>query len=65
MASCSGSARVALRTSRARPSALFFVVEHGAQSQFAFEAAKYRFQIRQHDVGTPQFLGIPSGLIAA
>ena len=36
--------------------ALFFVVEHGTQAQFAFEAAKYRFQIGQHDVGAPQFL---------
>ena len=45
--------------------ALFFVVEHGTQAQFAFEAAKYRFQIGQHDVGAPQFFGIPGGLIAA
>ena len=47
--------------------ALFFVlaVEHGAQAQFAFEAAKYGFQVGQHDVGAPQFLGIPGGLITA
>ena len=45
--------------------ALFFVVKHGAQAQFAFEAAKYGFQVGQHDVSTPQFLGIPGGLIAA
>jgi hypothetical protein len=45
--------------------ALFFVVKHGAQAQFAFEAAKYRFQVGQHEVSTPQFLGIPGGFIAA
>src|SRR5512137_2543938 len=42
--------------------ALFFVMEHGAQAQFAFEAAKYGFQVGQHDVSTPQFFGIPGGL---
>ena len=46
-------------------SALFFVVKHGTQAQLAFEAAKYRFQIGQHEVGAPQFFGIPGGLIAA
>ena len=46
-------------------SALFFVVEHGAQTQFAFETAKYRFQIGQHEVGAPQFFGIQGDLIAA
>ncbi len=45
--------------------ALFFAVEHGAQAQFAFEAAKYGFQVGQHDVSTPQFLGIPGSLITA
>jgi len=44
---------------------LFFVVEHGTQAQFAFEAAKYRFQVGQHEVGAPQFFSIPGGLIAA
>jgi hypothetical protein len=33
--------------------ALLLVVKHGAQSQFAFEAAKYRFQVGQHEVSTP------------
>jgi hypothetical protein len=33
--------------------ALCFAVEHGAQAQFAFEAAKYRFQIGQPTFRTP------------